>query len=439
MYSTKSFCNVSALASNEPGIVSPLGELSTYGYTFSKEIGYFHHAAIDGYDLLNLSSETDGIKKAMPQTNVDQGIAMVDLVVRATLGTSGELYFDEVLLQLKKKAETIAALSVDMGAMVNGNGRWVPQWISWSDANTAGDNSHKVWLSLEAFKNQFTDFEIVVVPPFDDLDVFFNPGTTVENLVKAITPTQMMERAELAKDGHPETVMRTDAYQYHDVVNTARRFDVYWTVLIYGPAGNDPDVIREALAAYILAHSTHTRDEWVVIFPDIFKRTEFTFAPFWQLYAAEQRIFDHGIYSPIVGHNFPLVQMKEYAPDYPVDHLSNVTQVMAFPYRSLQMAVAGHIENRDGMFYITNFYPDFINVGTSSTDFGRMSTGTEAWALMMLELVMAAENVDTSTNLPRGTYRVNRNGKLYIAKTFDRVLFLVAAKSNFIVAAPAPA
>jgi hypothetical protein len=94
------------------------------------------------------------------------------------------------------------------------------------------------------------------------------------------------------------------------------------------------------------------------------------------------------------------------------------------------MAVAGNIENRDGMFRITDFYPDFINVGTESTDFSRMTPETQTWAQVMLSLVTAAENVNSSTNLPRGTYRVWRNDKLYIAKTHDRVLLLVAAKSN---------
>jgi hypothetical protein len=433
MYSTKSFCNVSALASNEPGVVSPLGELSTYGYTFSKEIGYFRHSTIDGYELLNLNSETEGVKQAMPQANVDQAVALVDHAVRATLGTSGELYFDEILLQLKQKAEAIGAVALDMGAMVTANGRWVPQWISWSDSNTPDENTHKVWLSLDAFKNQFTDFEIVVVPPFDDLDAFFNPGTIVENRVKAITPTQMMERAELAKDGHPETFFRTDPYEFRDPVVSSRRFDVYWTVIGYGPAGNDPDVIREKLVEFILARSTHTRDEWAAIFPDIFKRTEFIFAPFWNKYAAEQRVFDQGVHSPIIDHNYTAAWLMQQAVGYTEDHILNVAQIMAFPYRSLQIAVAGHIENRDGMVRITDFYPDFINAGTESTDFGRMTPETQEWSQVMLNLVRAAETVDAAASLPRGTYRVNRGDKLYVGKTFNRTLLLVLAKSSAVV------
>lgn len=435
VFSTKNFCNVSAFLSNVPGVVSPIGELNTYGYTFSREVGYFHHTSIDGYDLINLSSFNDGVKQAMPQAAVDQAIALVDHVVKATLGTSGELYYDEILLQLKTKAETINAISIEIGAMVSANGRWVPQWISWVDEASTFENTHKVWLSLPAYENQFTDYEIIVVPPFDDLDSFFNPGSIVENRIKAITPSQIMERADQAKERHPETLLRTDAYTYHDpAINATRRIDVYWTVLIYGPAGNDPDVIREALVEYILANSTHTRDEWAVIFPDIFKRTEFIFAPLWDQYASEQRVFDHGIYSGIVNHAKPVTWLTRFAAGYSVDHIKDKAQVMSFPYRSLQMAVIGHIENRDGKVQISDYFNDFINVGTDSNDFGRMSANTAEWALIMMDLITTAESLTAATDLPRGTYRLVRDGVTYLARSFNRVLLIVLAKSNTIVA-----
>jgi hypothetical protein len=431
MYSTKSFCNVFAFASNEPGVVTPIGELTTYAETFTKELGVYHHSSLDGYDLLNFSSATDGVKKAVSQTIVDQAVGLVDLVVRATLGTSGELYYDEMLLQVKTKAETLNANAVDMGPMVNVGAWWVPEWISWSDATAgAADNTNKVWLGLEAFKNQYTDYEIVVVPPLDNLDQFFNPGSIVESLISAITPTQMMDRAETAKNGFPATVTRTDPYQYLDPVNTARKLDVYWTVVIYGPAGNDPDIIRDALVNYILANSTHSRAEWATIFPDIFKRTEFIFAPFWDSYAAEQRVFDYGIYSPIADNAKCVDWLTTYADGYTADQIKSVSQVMGFPYRSLLMGVVGNIENRDGKMRITDYYPDFINVGSDSTDFGRMSIPTQQWAQVMMSLITTAEGLTPATDMPKGMYRVTRGALTYVGLTYNRVLLLILAKSN---------
>lgn len=101
--------------------------------------------------------------------------------------------------------------------------------------------------------------------------------------------------------------------------------------------------------------------------------------------------------------------------------------VLPWPYRSMQIATVGHIENKDGKIRINDHYPDYIAVGSESTDFGRMSIETQAWAMMMMELIILAENVNPSTDMPRGTFRVVRQGKLYI-KTHRRVLFLVAPK-----------
>lgn len=428
MYSTKSFCNVLAFASTEPGVVSPIGELTTYAKTYTRDLNILHNSELDGLDLFVFSSATDGVARAMEQIVADQAIALVDDAVKATLGHVGEISYDESLLRLLSFAESNNIYAVEIGPMVNAGDWWVPEWISFSSDSIVGENSHKVWISLDAFKAQYTDYEIVVVSPFEDLNIFFNPGSIVESRVKAITPTQMMEQVEVAKDGNPETLIRTDPYEYRDPMNTARRFDVYWSVVIYGQAGNDPDLIRDELVNYILANSSYTREQWAVIFPDIFKRTEFIFAPFWEQYAAEQRVFTHGIYSPIVDAAAIVNWMKQRAPSYPEDHVEANTMVLSWPYRSMQIATIGHIENKDGKIRITDHYPDYISVGTESTDFGRMSVETQAWAMMMMELIILAEGLDGSTDLPRGVFRINRQDKIYVGRTFNRVLFLVAPK-----------
>lgn len=442
MYSTKSFCNIFAFASNQPGVVSPIGELTTFAKTFTKELGVYHNPAIDGYDLLNFSSRTNDVAQLMPSAIANEAIVLVDEAVKITYSTVGEVFYDDLLLKLKQKAETFGGIKVEMGPMVpstpdsSGASKWVPEWISWTSSTIPGStdstvsNTNKVWLTIDAFIAQYTDYEIVVVPPFDDLDSFFNPGSIVETRLKTLTPTQMMERVEVAKAGDPETIIRTDAYEYRDPVNSARRIDSYWTVLIYGPAGNDPDVIRDKLVTYILERSARTRDEWATIFPDIFKRTEFIVAPFWDTYAAEQRVFDHGIYSPILDHKRVMTWLSTYAHGYAAAHIDANAQCVAFPYRSLQMATIGHIENRDGKLRLTDYFPDFINTGTESTDFGRMSIPTQEWAVIMMDLVLLAERITTSTDLPKGVFRVIRGAYTYVGKTHNRVLYLVLAKSN---------
>lgn len=430
MYSTKSFCNIVAFASQEPGVVSPIGELTTYAKTFTKELGFYRHSTLERYELLNFISKKDDVAIQVPQQNVDQAISFVDYVTKLTMSTSGELYYDEVLAQLTTLGGTVNAVNVTIGAMVNSDNRWVPQWISWVDAGNPDTNIHKVWISLTAFVSQYNDYEIVVVPPIDGLDQFFSPGNIVERIIKSITMTQMIERAEVEKDGFPETIIRMDPYEYNDPINAERRLDVYWGVLIYGPAGNDPDIIRDALVTYILANSGRTREEWAVIFPDIFKRTEFMFVPFWNHIAIENRVFAKGVYSPIIDNSEPIPWLTKHVPDYAPSHILAVSQMFSFPYRSLQIACVGHVENKNNKTRISDLYPDYINVDTSSTDAGRMSTATLEWSIAMAKLIIIAESVTAGTDLPTGIYRIVRNNKLYIAQSINRVLMLVMASSS---------
>lgn len=438
MYSTQSFCAISAFASNQPGVTSPIGELTTYAKTFTKELGQYHSSTLAGYDFLNFISEEDEVKVAVPPTIVNQGVALVDEAVRITLGSTGELFFDEILLALRTKGETIGATNINIGAMYESNGEWVPEWISWSDSATVGENTHRVWLTRSAFEAQYSNYEITVVAPIDDLDLFFNPGSIVETMIKGITFTHMIQRADDAKDGNPETILSSEAYEYNDPVSSSRRLDVNWTVLIYGPAGNDPDLIRDTLVDYILANSDRPREDWALIFPDIFKRTEFVFAPFWDSYALEQSVFNHGIYSPIQDHGRVVSWLTEQANGYMAGHIANVAQILAFPYRSLQIASVGHPENREGKTRISEHYPDYINVSSTDTDFGRMSIPTQEWLNIMVMLVKTAESLTPSVPVPPGYYRVVRGDKTYVAKSHKRVLLLCLAKNSIASSAPAP-
>lgn len=430
MYYTKSFCNVSVFASNQPGVNSVLGELTQFAKTFTKELGQYHHNTLDGYDLFNFSSLRQNTKVVVRPEVVNQAISLVDKLVSTTLGRVGELYADELLTTLRGVSATLNVTNIQVGAMATDGRYWVPSWISWSDTTDTMANNHKVWLTVDSFVRQYTEYEIVVVPPFDNVDDFFYPGSVVENRLKAITPSQMMERSEQAKAGHPETYRRTETYAYYDQNNTSRVIDTYWTVLIYGSAGNNPDLVQEAIADYILANSNHGREQWILLFPDIFRRTEFAFIPMWDRYASGQRLLSHGVYSPV----YTAAELQKYArdfmPSYPATHTNNNVQGLGFPYRSLAAAVIGNIENRDGLIRLSMVYPDYMNVATDSTDFNRMSLETQSWTMTMAELIPIAEGWNEATDLPQATYLVKRDNKVFIARSVNRVLMLVLVKQS---------
>jgi hypothetical protein len=202
-------------------------------------------------------------------------------------------------------------------------------------------------------------------------------------------------------------------------------------VLIYGAAGDNIDAIKDALVAYILANSTQTREQWTVILPDIFKRTEFVLIPRWDLYAIPNLTVQAGIHSPVSTLGEALAKaVAVIGSGYPSAHINSHAQLLGHPYKSLHMLAVGGPENRDNKWKITDVFADYIAVASTSLDFNRMSNATKGWALMLADLLLAAEVAEEFSSVPIGMSKTIRNGILYVVKSYQNIHFLMATKAS---------
>jgi hypothetical protein len=210
-------------------------------------------------------------------------------------------------------------------------------------------------------------------------------------------------------------------------------------VLIYGEAGNNPDSISDALVAYVLANSTHTKPQWTPLIPEIFRRTEFMIVPLWDQYAVANMIVQAGIYSPVANLKRAVALIKSVINDtvnYPLAHIDDHVQLMAHPYKSLQVLSVGNPTNRDSMVEITDVYPDVLSVSTSSLDFNRMQPETKAFLTAFADLLVAAEEMTIYSSVPAGMAKSIRQGKLYLVKRVDNIDYLVLAKGELTTVIP---
>ncbi len=92
------------------------------------------------------------------------------------------------------------------------------------------------------------------------------------------------------------------------------------------------------------------------------------------------------------------------------------------------LAVFGGLENKNNLFKITDYFPDYIDVGTNSPDFSRMSKNTQRWSYMLAELLAIAENPNSVPTLPSRIKKMSRSGIDYITQSFNGVLYMVAVK-----------
>lgn len=438
MYSLKGFVTHANLINNTPGTIAPYGELSTQSMTYSREKGYYKSLTSNEITFVSFSSLNNGSPRAISQDLANNVITIAKYIFDKAASTVGQTFSDDLALELLTNFGNMGNSFV-CGAMVENGGRYAPEWVSWRAVGVPDydvNNNIKIWLSDSAFKLQYDEFNIVVVPPIVNLDDFFRSGVQVHQLIDSFSQSELINRVQLVKGNNPESFINAEEFDYIDPLNSGHKVKTTWHVLIYGVAGNNSDAINEAIAQHILSRSTHTREEWTQILPDIFKRTEFIVVPFWNAVSIPNRQLQSGIYSPVTSPNAALNTVKQIVPSYAPAHINDNMQVLSNSYKSLQMGVIGGADNRYNLFKFTQLFNDYINTNSISLEFGRMTQRTQDWSTMMTNLLVIAESATEFTSIPPEVTRTKRNNVVYIVKRFENINYMVATKASVVYIQP---
>jgi hypothetical protein len=432
MFVLKGFATHSAFTNNTPNQIHVIGELSQYSKSFSKDVGLYISSTLDNVQLNSFIAQEAGVNIKLSETDKTAIMTIITAVYNRSIAAGGAIYGDELENLLLANHADIGR-NFQCGPIVNDGRYWVPAWIEW--VLPSKESLVKVWFSNPAFEVEYDEFSITVVPPLVPLDDFFKHPTVVKNLIASRDHAETVEAIQAAKENKPESILRAEIFNYISPLVNTDRTPTNWTVLIYGPAGNNIDTIKDAMVDYVLKNSTHTREEWTKILPDLFKRTEFLVLPQYTQYAIENREIEAGIYSPIANLKTAMEWIKANAFNYPVAHIEMYADVFTHPYKSMSVCTIGSIENRDALFSIRQCFPDYIAVGTSSSDFDRMGADTRTWAEMISKMLIMADESNRYTTLPVGFGKLQRDGKWFVVKSFKNIHYLVAMKSNYEVTA----
>lgn len=430
MRSIRGFVTKSASIKNQPGVVSEHFELSPLALTYTRERGEYQDSDFVG-DVLHTFKARNldtGEMYELPQTQVKEILAVVSEVL--TYMQQNTYPYNTIDLQ-----NTILTFfngkiqNFVLGALHVGSERTVPEWMSW-DSITHPETDIRIWTRNEAFENQYTDYEIVTVPPVDLLDRFFGSYGDLAAQLKTMTVSGMVERIQTYKGIYPDTFTRVYNFDYINPNNQAQKTSVMWGVLVYGKNGDNIDAIKDAIAQYVLENSTRSEAQWKVIFPDIFKRTEFLFYPRWDKIAIPNLTELSAIYSsasdPIETLQFARAKWNSVSPAFVESNLT----IIPFDYKAITVLALNGISNIEGRRKLMDLFKDYIPVSTNSLDFNRMSVYTRDWVLMMVELIKTAETATEFTSIANPMRRVYRDGVLYVTRMYDSVNYMVAARSN---------
>lgn len=427
MRTLKGFVNVASFIDNTSSTTAILGEMSAWSKTYSKDILEYTNSAVNGYTLLVTKSVDPVLGIVAPDSVLTN---MIIAIVHNSIAFSNSNI--RPLSITSYKADINAAFTIQnlaTGPFVDNGVVELPSWISW-DYVGAQTTTVKIWLADTSFNNEYDEYDITVTPPIATIDDFFLSSSVVGGLVAANPINVLLDTVNTNKGNAPETFLRIYNFDYVPAGGTAV-ISTHWPLLIYSKYGDNIDAVKNSITSYILANSTHTVNEWVIIFPTLFKRTEFMILPRWDKISIPNLSVQSGLNSSIGSPTEELAFTKAQIPSYSPAHIDTNLEVFPVLYKTLKLCAVGGVDNVGGAFKISSMYQDYLPVGTGTLDFNRMTAITQNWVLLLERMIVVAEIANSVSSLPSDMRKVTRDGHIYVTALYNNVQYLVSAKLNY--------
>lgn len=448
-YSIKGFVSYGNLTNNQLNAVSPVGELSLRSSTFAKDRQHFYTTTntvpsstveVTVFSCKNTAGVSQQVEGVLADLMRDIGRWSYLHAINGDFDGISDTYRTQFLAAYAASVE-----SATVGMMSTDGTIWLPTYVTFFvrpevvyDDGLPEDAEQfriRLWFSDTAFKQQYDEYDLAFIPPVEDLDSLFGSPYQVAEQLGLRTPPELTQLIQEASDNKPYTVVRSMNFKYHYKNNPQQTANAYWTFVIWSDYGDNVDTLKRDLAEWILDNSTHTREEWSEIFPDIFTSTEVIITPLWNQIAVPNLTLDYAMYSPtiLMEEAALLVQGTAAGTGYTEPHVAANASFLSMPYKSIACLAVGGPENRDDKFRLFDFVPDYLAVPPSSIDFDRMSESTRFWAMKIYSMMATAETMGEFTDVPAGMSRLKRtnaSGKeiLYLVSTINDVQYLVVSR-----------
>jgi len=426
----KGFVTIEDYIDNTTGVVAPIGELSNWSLSYKREKKIYTDVNYPTFRLTTFTSKnrTTNLTEDLTSTQYKQILEVVQYL-RVYGGSHIRPYSKLDVINSLNANFLGRARTFQLGTFRDVGNIALPEWIAWISSEE-NDNEIRIWLSDEAFRSQYDEYEIVVIPPFDNVDHFFSNFGSLSVEINNLTTPDLLARIEQAKNNYPETYLRVLNFDFFNIDDPTQSITTEWGLLIYGKAGDNIDTIKDKLEEYILGLSTYSRTSWVKIFPDIFKRTEFIIVPRWDKISIPNLTINSALYSSMIDPNEMKTFISANINVYPDVWVNDNITILPYDYKAVTLGIIDGPDNITGKEHIDVLFSDYIPVPTSSVDFNRMSIYTRDWSILLESALISAETVTSFTSIPEPLRKVEKLGVLYVAFLYDNVNYLVAAKTN---------
>lgn len=440
MNKIKGFANIPSLANNAAGQVAIFGELSSLSFSFSRYKTNYANATYPGVELVGFTTVNDlGSQITLTTQTSNHILSVIHWVYSQYLISAVPTNANKANFITQLQTQFPAMTSVVINEILTGTvTQRMPDFIEWSFDDGGTVNKIKIWFADYRFQAQFDEYEIFVYPPVASLNNLNNPIASVSSFISSYNNSGgVINSIGTVTNTNPATRILSYTLVWHDPTTTGPTLDTSWAVVIYGMAGNDNDRIKAAIRAYIASNSVLTN--WAIIYPTLYAENEFIIIPTWGKVSVPETGLDPALYTPAleVGELLNLaasIVPPSYATSVTLSSylMANLVVSSGF-WRSTGFLAIGNPGNVGSQFSIkhANKFPDYMNIPSSSPDWGRMTVNTRNWIIALNDAFEKALTLTAISPIPPGYSRVTINGKVFLGFTYDSFSYLVLAKISY--------
>ncbi|EBW9734624.1 hypothetical protein NRE35_004306 [Salmonella enterica] len=431
-YALYGFGEIPNFRLNEPGQVSPIGEMTKENYTYSNEIERYSLTRYPNSQFISLSSERDGVEVAVGLTYQELMLHVTEWLYNRSITGNVPADVPTLLQALRAEFGDIADIK-EIGDIIYKDSYLFPTYITLSATNAGEANDLYIWYSHQSLENFYPNSDYTGILPVvnTDIDKLAGDRDQAIALLNAITIVNHNSRVDAAAQGHPQTYLITMNFKWHDKDNPDISADSPFSVLCYGPQSKNIDMVKEYLRNLILSLSEHGEDVWSVIYPELFVPTEFYVIPQWDKVALPNKAEGTGIYSSSMRLKNVLPYALKYCKGYSEDHLRENLGIHAANYQEVIFLSCGNPQNYAAKPAFDEQWPAYSAVDTKSPDFGRIPPATQVMIMQLNGLFKAAEVATEHTIIPQDMTRTVRDGVYYLTTSVDNIQFLCPIKKDF--------
>lgn len=441
MYSLKGFMSMPSLALDGKNVTAEFGEFSTHSQTFTRDIRNYAASSQPDVELFVLKCIDELEARVNPSVSFRENI----------LAFGQWVYQQHIAGNIppeRNKPAFVRAITDQftfMSAVVIGEiltssliaGRHCPDYVQFKMLDGVNQYQLTIWFSDKAFRTQYDETEIFIIPPVEHIDQLVNSKVNVNKVIVEQTQDLLINRIQEITGTLPHTALYPYKLTWHDPDDFNAILPTVWTAVIYGAAGYDSEAVKDKIREYIAQNSEY--DKWNEIYPDLYAETEFSFFPLWDKLALQENAQQVGIYSSLVLNSGVRSHVKEFLPtgysqsggnidDYLDQHLFNG---VAF-YRSLSFGALGNPNNKDGLCDVQQLYPDInFALDTLSNDFGRMNIESQELSRLFNEALDVAREFNPNDPLETGYSRMVRRGHHFISFNYRDYNFVILTRYSF--------